>query len=415
MKKRQFLLAWIIAKFVIFTVLVTILGVNYLFCKFWYSPRKMYQQVEERIEKGTDVDAFDKDGFTALMIAAAGGDFKIARLLLAKGADINLKAIGSMENTPLHLACFHGYAEMAKFLIDNNANCAAYNAYTLLVTPLHFTIHMYNLKDFKDVVQHFVDHGANINIPDKKNGYSLLQYAAQSDKGYMVRVLQDEFSHLIDFDFKDKGGENVFERNKGRDVARILKRPPVEVIDGTINFNEYDKKGFTRPMIYALKGHLSNLKAASERGANLNLRSKTRQGNTALHWACLYDRPKSVRLLVEKGADVKVKNYLGATPFQCITGVSNAVDRKNVARMLIEKGANINEKDEKGNTLLHNVAIFARHDLAKQVTSDPYFYKKIDFTVKNKKNQTPIDIAEKRRDKKLMEMLSRFYPARDIS
>ena len=50
-----------------------------------------YKMVKYLIESGADINAKDKNGWTALMFAARNGYDKIAQLLIKSGADIKAK------------------------------------------------------------------------------------------------------------------------------------------------------------------------------------------------------------------------------------------------------------------------------------------------------------------------------------
>src|SRR6185312_16352696 len=76
------------------------------------------------IDKGLDVNAGCEGQIgTPLTIAASNGRIGVAKLLLAKGADINFRT--DEGSTPLHDAAFRGQAEMVKFLLDHHAEINA--------------------------------------------------------------------------------------------------------------------------------------------------------------------------------------------------------------------------------------------------------------------------------------------------
>lgn len=73
---------------------------------------------------------------------------------------------------------------------------------------------------------------------------------------------------------------------------------------------------------------------------------KDRLDMTPLHYAALYGNTESVRLLLERGADVNARNKSGATPL--IYGAYNF----EKTRLLVEKGADVNAKSTAGMTPL---------------------------------------------------------------
>lgn len=72
------------------------------------------QEVEEAIMNGANVNAKDKDGMTALMLAAEDGYTETANLLLSYGANVNAKNI--FGRTALELATMFGRTETANLL-----------------------------------------------------------------------------------------------------------------------------------------------------------------------------------------------------------------------------------------------------------------------------------------------------------
>ena len=81
------------------------------------------ENVELFLGAGIDIDARDRDGRTALMIASERGKLKIAELLIRKGADVNGKDIGGY--TALMYVAYEGDLEIAKLLIRNKADVRA--------------------------------------------------------------------------------------------------------------------------------------------------------------------------------------------------------------------------------------------------------------------------------------------------
>ncbi len=78
---------------------------------------------------------FSPDGFPVVALAAAFGNFEIAKYLHAKGGDVNAVSTNASGYTALTGAVTSGHAEIVKWLLDNGAepNYSYTNGYTPLL------------------------------------------------------------------------------------------------------------------------------------------------------------------------------------------------------------------------------------------------------------------------------------------
>ena len=67
-----------------------------------------------------DVNAVDKDGWTALMIAAGNGEKEVCELLIEKGANVN--AVDKVRRTALMAAASNSHKEVCHLLIEKEAD-----------------------------------------------------------------------------------------------------------------------------------------------------------------------------------------------------------------------------------------------------------------------------------------------------
>jgi len=421
MKKRCMLLKWLYIKFILIGFVIFLFSFNYIFSKFWFDSDATLKKIQQKFSYRGVNGLFDRDqGKTPLQIAASLGNLDVVKFLVSKGADVNSRVKKfqkfDYKNMPLHLACQEKKSNVAEFLIDNNANMTAYNADEQGSTPVHLSSAIEEVQSFQKVINKFVEHGANINIPDKRRGATLIFWLADMNKIEFIKFLVKKYPHLINLRLEgtkgDARGKNAveyaqykFQRDaKALDYLRSVK--PVRV-DGTANFNSRDKRGFTVPMYAALKGRTDIFNIIKNRpGTNLNLKDTTKMGNTALHWACIYNEPKSVQTLIKLGASPIIENNLGAKPIYYVDGILDSKERKKVIDLLLKNGVNINSPNDDKNTLLHRTAIFAMHDVAKELVKD--FQNLINFRAKNNKKETALDIAKKRRDKVLINLFKPF-------
>jgi len=79
--------------------------------------------VREHIEAGSDLNAKDDYGSSALTIAATFGKTEVARALIEAGAD--LSTTNGAGATPLHVAAFLCRTEIVRALLDQGADKSA--------------------------------------------------------------------------------------------------------------------------------------------------------------------------------------------------------------------------------------------------------------------------------------------------
>uniref|UniRef100_A0A6P7GVC2 Ankyrin repeat domain-containing protein 7-like n=1 Tax=Diabrotica virgifera virgifera TaxID=50390 RepID=A0A6P7GVC2_DIAVI len=110
-----------------------------------------------------------------------GGNAKIVKILLEKGADINAKDI--LKLTPLHLACRDGYLEIVHLLLKKGAVCNLQER-SRNNSPLHLASETGCL----ETVKYFIGLGADVNFGTNQE-YTLLHAACKWDKIEMVKFL----------------------------------------------------------------------------------------------------------------------------------------------------------------------------------------------------------------------------------
>lgn len=107
-------------------------------------------RVERLLDKGASINTPCKGGPTPLHFAAYRNKVEIAKVLLARGADVNLTRGGY---TPLYLAVERGHVEMVELLLESGASV---NISGLEKTPLQYAEEY----GHKEVVQVLREHGA---------------------------------------------------------------------------------------------------------------------------------------------------------------------------------------------------------------------------------------------------------------
>jgi ankyrin repeat protein len=109
-------------------------------------------------DDATLIAAHSHDGWTPLHLAAFFNFPDIAADLLARGADVRARSINSMRNTPLHAAVAGGSTSVARSLLEHGADANARQEGGW--TPLHAAAQSGN----SELVQLLIDAGATVRV-----------------------------------------------------------------------------------------------------------------------------------------------------------------------------------------------------------------------------------------------------------
>jgi ankyrin repeat protein len=96
---------------------------------------------------------------------------------------------------------------------------------------------------------------------------------------------------------------------------------------------------------------VNRVRASLDQGANVNAKDKYNSGYTALMSAAMNGLTDVAKVLLDKGADVNIKDNYGGTALEYAALYGYA----DIVKLLLEKGANVNEKYSDGETILDKV------------------------------------------------------------
>jgi ankyrin repeat protein/CHAT domain-containing protein len=282
------------------------------------------------IDNGADVNAKDKNGYTALMVAVKHDHIELVKLLIDKGVDVNVKHKGN--KTALMSAAKRGNTETVKLLIDKDADVNAKDKKGK--TALMIAARLGNTK----TVKLLIDKGADVNAKDSSD-YTTLMRAVRLGNTEIVKLLIEN-------------GADVNAKNKADRTALmssvVFKKAETTalLLEYGADINDMDKFGFTTLMKAVLSGNTETVKQLIENGADVN--AKDKNGKTALMIAVIFWRANIttniVQLLLRNGADVNAKDKNGVTALMFAAEQGFFM----TARLLIENGADINAKDKNG-------------------------------------------------------------------
>ena len=140
------------------------------------------EQVNKLLEAGTQVNAMDQDGHTALMFAAFNGHSEIVLALLEKEAGVSRRDL--MGRTALLYASTGPFPETVKILLDNGAEP------NIIDSDEHFTPLMHAAAEGNlDVVKILLEYKADLSLKDV-DGDDAESFARQAGHIQLAEYLQ---------------------------------------------------------------------------------------------------------------------------------------------------------------------------------------------------------------------------------
>jgi len=139
--------------------------------------------VRTLLEEGTDANAAQGDGMTALHWAAEKGPKELAQMLIFAGAGLETRTrLGSY--TPLHLAAQAAQTELVELLLKAGSNHAA-----VTTSGGATALHLAARAGQPEAVQVLLDHGADVNARESSRGQTALMWAASSNQLDVLTLL----------------------------------------------------------------------------------------------------------------------------------------------------------------------------------------------------------------------------------
>ncbi|KAI9861440.1 MAG: Ankyrin-2 [Trichoglossum hirsutum] len=291
------------------------------------------------LDSNCDIDGQNEDGRTALSYAVERGNMDLFKLLLDKGANVNVRAHSDQrKESVLDEAAYFGRLDMVRLLLDKGAEirhemrgCTALHRATVLGKL--------------EVMTLLLDRGCRVEAAETGRTTAMHEAAASG----------------------------------ASDAIKLL-------IYAGFNIEARSSKGGLTPLLEAAHWcRKSAVEALLDAGANVNAQDDN--GETALHHSTFlinnglgmaqepisYPRVGLIRLLVSRGADFTIPDHAGMSVLQkavqpleppsprvkrTISGAQKACPQGDIEaiKLLLSLGADVNAPDVDGETALHRAA-----------------------------------------------------------
>ncbi|EAY04032.1 hypothetical protein TVAG_055180 [Trichomonas vaginalis G3] len=196
--------------------------------------------------------------------------------------------------TPLHIAAENGYKELVELFISHGAdvNSIDYDGKTALYYAAE--------NNHKEIIEFLITHDANINATEKSTGRNALHFAAIGNS---------------------------------KDAAETL------ILNG-IDINKMDLGGNTALHMAVLYNSKEMVEFLITHGVDINAQQK--YGKTALHIASKNNRKEISEILILNGIDINVEDFYKKTALD----YADMHHYKEISDLLVSRGAIINKLNE---------------------------------------------------------------------
>ena len=338
-----------------------------------------FDVVRYLLDHSADVDTqTNTEHSTPLHLASYWGGFKVAKLLLDRGVDINLR--DDKCRTPLHKVLTgldndieDYFVDAVRFLLDHGADLEAEDSnYS---TPLHVISRDGNVK----AARLLLEHGARVDALDKDHS-TPLHFASREGNAGVARLLLEHGANINARNKEDQppkqlllaigDGESLdididtvrFFLERGADVDAVDNNHSTLLHKASYNGNVKVAQlllergarigaldiGHRTPLhVASLSGNVEAACLLLEHGADVHALDDN--NSTPLHFASQSGKAEAARLLLEHGADVHALDSDHSTPLHFLSRNNDV----GAARVLLEHGAVVDARDNEGSAPLH--------------------------------------------------------------
>lgn len=339
-------------------------------------------------------------GTISIVQAAGQGDLQAVKEIVKNFPDkVDQKLEGK---TALQIACYEGYVDVVKFLLENKASPNLKDSED--DSPLHYSAFGKEHKTMEELLRF----GADANIINKSK-QSPLHISVGKASPECVKVL---LKHRANPSLKDNDGDTpmhdaISQREGNSEIIQAV------LGSSLAKYKETNAKGFNVLQWAAMKDSRLAVSVIMDKDRSI-VDEKMAEGFTALHIAAANDYVEIASVLIHRGqCNVNVTDKDKRTPL--IICVSQG--HKRTMEVLLAASCDVNAQDNNGNTALHVAQM--KKSLPGLIQLKPedknvgtqiicaLLEAKADINIENQEKKSPLDLAEDDMVKHFMVMLSK--------
>ncbi|MFL6715226.1 MAG: ankyrin repeat domain-containing protein [Burkholderiaceae bacterium] len=304
------------------------------------------EAVQWLLERKASVDAVTKDGTTALMAGSARGRVDVVELLLQHRASTTSMNKGGLN--ALHFAVANGKDECAVLLLRNGANLKEKTADGL------FPLHLAAREGHEKTIALLLDQGIDVDQADDQGRTALIHAAKHGHLPALKFLLSKNANSNARLPSGRSALHIAASAGKDKVVAELVKQPGVEI-------DSRDKDGATALFLAALDGHQDAVHRLLDNGADPCEVVYT--GWNVLHAAAFYGDIAVVETLLSSESDMAFIDHANNDGFTSLL-LASQKGKAEVVRLLADRGADLRVREKRGGTALYHGACFGHSNVA---------------------------------------------------
>ena len=262
-------------------------------------------------------------GETPLIIAFRKRDYKMMKLLLEKGADVN--ELINNSRTIVMSASSKGYQDTVELCLNHNCDLDIIDKFGWTALTLACVF------DHVNTVELLLNAGANPNVKCGINGQTGLMLVSENGYFQIAKLL---LLKGADPNITDDTQQTALYCSIANGHLNIT----VLLLENNANPNASDHKHVTLLMLASAEGHYDIVKLLLDKGADANVSNN--DGWTCNMYASFYGHKDIVKFYIDYNVDLNATNKLNLTALT-LACLSNYV---YIVELLLNAGANPNVK-----------------------------------------------------------------------
>ncbi|KFM75041.1 putative ankyrin repeat protein, partial [Stegodyphus mimosarum] len=282
--------------------------------------------------------------------AVKDNDVEKVQQLLHNGIDPNEPNWNNNGRPAILEATYYGHVNIVKVLLEANADSNAQNM--LGETALHNAFHPKTYS--KELVALLLEHGGNVNLKEKLNGYTVVHVAAKLISSKVSKTIKRDLLDTLkmlceDADVKLRSARQETPVHKLVTGSVDWCEPLQILIEYGYELNAQNDRGETSLMCAIDKGHCNMAEMLIKKGACVNI--KDRHFQTALHHCAQKNLLRMVTLLLNAQCDVNATDLNGDTALH----IASSKGLADMVQVLVSHPeTDINIQNIRGSTPLLN-------------------------------------------------------------